>query len=110
MTRMLGAPCLLMPRGRTGASGQWGVDSLTVLPIVAAMALPDVLPVVRHPGALSNLWRFMAQARESYGSVHIGRAYARLRLIRTPRRRQGHGAGTWLLVQPLRELEAQGLV
>jgi hypothetical protein len=31
------------------------VDSLTVLPIVAAMRFPDVLPVVRHPGALSNL-------------------------------------------------------
>ena len=52
----------------------------------------------------------MAQARESYGSVHFGRAHARLRRIRTQRRAQGHGAGPWLLVQPLRELEAHGLV
>ena len=45
----------LRTTGRAGGSGQWGVDSLTVLPIVAAMRFLVVLPVVRYPGRAINL-------------------------------------------------------
>src|SRR5882757_413713 len=52
----------------------------------------------------------MPRARESYGSVHVRRLDARLRRIRSRRRPEGDRAGARLLIQPLRELEAHGLV